>query len=167
MKVLEYIQQRTVFSLSESLKSLEISSEDSFPGLLYYTYICSRSKLSQRGPVHLTRPLYNSYMCVAQKILAKRKRDMSVFLLISWNVLHCIINIREPVGDKSSPFLWHTRWRGSLSQSWVYYTTYYSVTVPLMRVADVKAKYKARACFHYTDHLYASINKIFATYFIT
>ena len=48
-----------------------------------------------------------------------------------------------------------------------YYTTYYSVTVPLMRVADVKAKYKARACFHYTDHLYASINKIFATYFIT
>ena len=48
-----------------------------------------------------------------------------------------------------------------------YYTTYYSVTVPLMSVADVKAKYKARACFHYTDHLYASINKIFATYFIT
>ena len=46
-------------------------------------------------------------------------------------------------------------------------STYYSVTVPLMRVADVKAKYKARACFHYTDHLYASINKIFATYFIT
>ena len=79
MKVLEYIQQRTVFSLSESLKSLEISSEDSFPGLLYYTYICSRSKLSQRGPVHLTRPLYNSYMCVVQKILAKRKRDMSGF----------------------------------------------------------------------------------------